>query len=113
MPPEKPPSRNAPVAHTPSSASSHICVYLISFRAFFALLLDVAIELRADRNAHNEPDEGPSPRRYGRRRHERCWSAGPIRMAAVERGLAGDRCGSGTSAAGEFGLPQSEIRALL
>jgi hypothetical protein len=27
-------------------------------------------------------------------------------MAAVERGLAGDRCGSGTSAAGEFGLPQ-------
>ena len=31
----------------------------------------------------------------------------------MERGLAGDRCGSGTSAAGEFGLPQSEIRALL
>ena len=32
----------------------------------------------------------------------------------MERGLAGDRCGSGTSAAGEFGLPQcARIRALL
>ena len=55
------------MAQTPSEASSHICVYLISFRAFLALLLDVTIELGTKWDAHNEPNQGPGPGRDGRR----------------------------------------------